>query len=151
MNPSRFQVQRAFTLVEIVLAIGIVAFAFVAIMGMLPVGLATFNNAVDATVEAQIAQQVFADAQQVKFADLDKTGGGRFFNAEGTQVGSGATPPANWIYHAVVNPPVSKFSGSGYTKTVRVDIAKNRLVTDDLKKERGAVRTYVFVVADVGL
>lgn len=129
------------------LAIGIVAFAFLAILAMLPVGLATFNKAVDSTVEARISQQIFSDAQQVKFSNIDGTAGGRFFDAEARQVGAGD----NFVYHAVVNPPVSKFSVSTFTRTVTVDIAKNRLITPDLKSERGAVRTYVFVVADVGL
>ncbi len=142
---------RGFTLVEITLAIGIVAFAFIAIMGMVPVGLATFNKAVDSTVEARISQQIFSDAQQVKFSDVADTAGGRFFDAEGRQVGTGATPPDGWVYHAMVDPPVPKFSDSTFTRTVTVHIAKNRLVTPALRSERGAVRTYVFVVADVGL
>lgn len=60
---------RAFSLVETALALGIVGFAFVGLMGMLPAGLATFRSAVDTTVGAQIAQRVAADAQQ---ADFDK-------------------------------------------------------------------------------
>lgn len=61
--------QSAFSLIETALALGIVAFAFVGLMGMLPAGLATFRGAVDTTVGAQIAQRVAADAQQ---ADFDK-------------------------------------------------------------------------------
>jgi uncharacterized protein (TIGR02598 family) len=57
----------AFSLVETVLALGIVAFAFVGLMGMLPAGLQTFRKAVDTTVGAQIAQRVVGDAQQTDF------------------------------------------------------------------------------------
>ncbi len=140
-----------FSLVEVTLAIGIVAFAFLSILAMLPVGLATFDRAVNATVEARIAQQIFSDAQQVKFEDLGDTAGRSYFDAEGRLLGTGGTAPDGWVYNAVVNPPASKFSASQFTSTVTVDIAKNRRVDAALKNERGAVRTFVFVVADVGL
>lgn len=57
----------AFSLVETVLALGLVAFAFVGLLGMLPAGLQTFRKAVDTTVGAQIAQRVVGDAQQTDF------------------------------------------------------------------------------------
>ncbi|MEY2539814.1 MAG: hypothetical protein QOG67_3554 [Verrucomicrobiota bacterium] len=49
-----------FTLVEVVLALGIVAFAIVAILGMLPIGLNTSHGAQDNTRAPQIAQSIFA-------------------------------------------------------------------------------------------
>jgi uncharacterized protein (TIGR02598 family) len=51
---------RAFSLVEVVLALGVVAFAVVAILGMLPVGLDTSHAAQDNTRAPQIAQSIFA-------------------------------------------------------------------------------------------
>lgn len=62
--------ERAFSLVEVVLAIGVVAFAFVAILGLLPAGMTQFRQAVDTTVCAQIAQRVIGDAQQTDFDTL---------------------------------------------------------------------------------
>lgn len=50
----------AFSLVEIVLALGMVAFAIVAILGVLPVGLQTSHGAQNDTRAALIAQAVFA-------------------------------------------------------------------------------------------
>jgi uncharacterized protein (TIGR02598 family) len=60
----------AFSLVEVVLAIGVVAFAFVAILGLLPAGMTQFRQAIDTTVCAQIAQRVIGDAQQTEFDTL---------------------------------------------------------------------------------
>lgn len=48
----------AFTLVETTIAMGIVAFAMVPILGLVPMGLSTFRNAISFTAEAQIAQGV---------------------------------------------------------------------------------------------
>jgi uncharacterized protein (TIGR02598 family) len=50
-----------------VLAIGIVAVAFVALLGLLPTGLGLFRDAMNSTVSSQIAQRVLTDAQQTDF------------------------------------------------------------------------------------
>lgn len=61
---------RAFSLVEVVLAIGVVSFAFVAIMGLLPAGMSQFRKAIDTTMAADIAQRIISDAQQADFDTL---------------------------------------------------------------------------------
>jgi len=48
--------RKAFTLVETTIAMGIVAFAMVPILGLVPMGLTTFRNAISVTAEAQIVQ-----------------------------------------------------------------------------------------------
>ena len=60
---------RAFSLVEIALALGIMAFALVAVFGLMPLGMTTFKKAMDLSVGSQIAQRVIGDAQQ---SDFDK-------------------------------------------------------------------------------
>jgi type II secretory pathway pseudopilin PulG len=62
--------QSAFSLVEVVLAVGVVAFAFVAILGLIPAGLTQFRQATDTSVGAQIAQRVIEDAEQSDFNTL---------------------------------------------------------------------------------
>lgn len=69
--------QDGFSLVEVVLAIGLVAFAFLAIFGMLPTGLGISRQAMDASVGAQIAQRIINDAQQSDFAELLKDASGK--------------------------------------------------------------------------
>lgn len=58
---------RAFSLVEVTLSIGVVAFAFVSLMALVPVGLDTFREGMGTTVGAQIAQRVITEAQQTDF------------------------------------------------------------------------------------
>ncbi|MEI9895870.1 MAG: Verru_Chthon cassette protein B [Chthoniobacter sp.] len=65
--------QSGFSLVEVVLAVGVISFAFVAIMGLIPAGLQQFRQAIDNSVCAQIAQRIIQDAQLSDFATL--TGG----------------------------------------------------------------------------
>jgi uncharacterized protein (TIGR02598 family) len=63
--------------VEVVLAIGVVAFAFIAIFGMLPTGMGISRQAMDASVGSQIAQRVINDAQQTDFSELLKDASGK--------------------------------------------------------------------------
>lgn len=60
----------AFSLVEITLAVGIMAFAFVAILGLVPVGLNNFHETKNVSVSSQISQQVFAQVQATAFPQL---------------------------------------------------------------------------------
>lgn len=59
-----------FSLIEVVIALGVVSFAFVALFGMLPIGLNAFNNSIDSTVESQIAESVMSQLRQARFSEL---------------------------------------------------------------------------------
>jgi len=98
--------QRAFSLIETALALGIVAFAFVGLMGMLPAGLATFRKAMDTTVSAQIVQRIVSDAEQSDFDTLSGQAAStdadyyvmktRYFDDQGSEVmtSGGGSPTA---------------------------------------------------------
>jgi uncharacterized protein (TIGR02598 family) len=62
-----------FSLVEVTLAIGVIAFAFVALLGLLPVGLRTFHTAMDTSVGSQIAQRVAGELQETDYFTLLKS------------------------------------------------------------------------------
>lgn len=55
---------RGFSLVEVVLAVGIVSFALLPLMALLPVGLRTVKNSMTQTVTAAIAQQIRGELLQ---------------------------------------------------------------------------------------
>ncbi|MEZ0254532.1 MAG: Verru_Chthon cassette protein B [Chthoniobacter sp.] len=91
-----------FSLVEVVIAIGVIAFAFIPMMGMLPTGLNLSRQAIDATVEAQIAQQLTAEVQQTDFSRLEDLASSSvvnpyYFDDQGSKVAD----PANAIYQAI--------------------------------------------------
>lgn len=67
---ARIKARGGFTLVEVVLAIGIIAFAFIPLMGLLPLGLDVSRQAIDTTVQSQIVQQLTTEAQQTDFSGL---------------------------------------------------------------------------------
>lgn len=66
----RSEDRAGFSLVEVSLAIGVVAFAFLAVFGLLPAGMTTFRRAIDTSVGSQIAQRVIDDAEQTDFTTL---------------------------------------------------------------------------------
>jgi uncharacterized protein (TIGR02598 family) len=71
-----------FSLVEVIIALGIVAFAFVPLMGLLPVGLTSFRSAIDQTVLSQIVQQIGNESQQSDFDAVTNPKNFRFFDEQ---------------------------------------------------------------------
>lgn len=81
--------QAGFSLVEVVLAVGVVAFAFVAILGLIPAGLSQFRQAMDISVCSQISQRIIMEAQQTEFDVLVANAGTaqfRYFDEQGNEV-----------------------------------------------------------------
>lgn len=70
--PPHFRVSRlaGFSLVEISLALAIIAIALVALIGLLPSGLNNFRVAMDSQTAGEIFQRVVADAQETDFDAL---------------------------------------------------------------------------------
>lgn len=62
--------ERGFSLVEVAIAIGILAVALVALLGLLPGGMTTFRTAMDTSITAQIAQRIMHDLEQAEFSEV---------------------------------------------------------------------------------
>jgi uncharacterized protein (TIGR02598 family) len=96
--PSRSRA--GFSLVEVALAIGIIAFAFVALLGLIPTGLNTFRDAIDKTNETIIVADLNSMLQVTdwsKLAGLDYNSSQEiyYYNDEGRPVDTKSTPSAN--------------------------------------------------------
>lgn len=114
-----------FSLIEVVLAVGVAAFALVTIMGLLPVGLSTFRSSMNTAVGSQIAQRVFGDLQVADFNGLTSTN--RYFDEQGNDLGIASNAP-NCIYWVQVTVSTnSSYTGTTSTnlRTVQVMIANN--------------------------
>ncbi|MDB6149060.1 MAG: hypothetical protein JWQ44_508, partial [Chthoniobacter sp.] len=78
----------AFSLVEVTLALGIVAFAFVALFGLLPVGMTVFRQSIDSANETWIMQDFnsmvqVTDWKRVKDLSHEKSREVYYFDEEG--------------------------------------------------------------------
>jgi len=79
--------QAGFSLVEVTMAIGIVGFAFISILGLVPIALNTFHKSLDMAVGSQIAQRVTNDSQQTDFDELIASENTvRYFDVQGDEV-----------------------------------------------------------------
>jgi len=81
--------QAGFSLIEIALALGVVSFAFVSILSLVPLGMSMFHSAVDISVGTQISQRVVNDLQQADFGTLVNSSQPiRYFDEQGQEVSS---------------------------------------------------------------
>jgi len=95
-----------FTLVETVIALGIVSFAMLGILGMVPVGLTHFREAMSNTAESQIVQGLSNDLLAADYSKLTNDYRGKtnftYFNDEGRLVADSASP-SDKIYEVRVS------------------------------------------------
>jgi len=101
---SRFLQQKShaggFSLIEVVIALGIVAFGLVSVIGLLPVGLQSFRQAIDNSVTTQIVQRVVDETQQTDFNTLANTV--YYFNDQGTML-SGTSSQTLYTVNVSIN------------------------------------------------
>lgn len=64
------------------MALGIMSFALMGIVGLLPAGLSQFRQAIDITIQSQIAQELVSELQRADYADIKS--GTFFFDSEGS-------------------------------------------------------------------
>ena len=96
VNPSFAPKPRSaqgFSLVEVALALGIVAFAFVSLFGLLPTGLGVFRSAIDTSNETWIMQGLNSMIQVTEWSKLDDLEREVFYyNEEGRLTDTMANP-----------------------------------------------------------
>lgn len=114
-----------FSLVEVTLAIGIVAVAATTIFALLPTALNTLKSSNEQTVEAQISEQLSSNLLQTPFADLPNATVYYFYDNEGTALSVGAAnaavaassnasdAPARTVFTAQLSVSAASYPGSG--------------------------------------
>lgn len=115
-----------FSLVEITLALGILSFSIVSLMGLMSVGLTSFRDSIDTTVESQIAQSILNEKRQTAFETLIDSSSRvetNYYGDEGERV---ARPDAIYVARVEVNRsvrlPASGTSRFANLSLVRVDV-----------------------------
>lgn len=107
--------QRAFSLVEVTVALGLLSVAVVPLFGLLPVGVNLFKEAVDTTVQSQIVAKLTNLAEQTDFQNLNgviaaKVTGAAdaatpvyyYFDDQGTEISTTSAHAKDAIYTAAV-------------------------------------------------
>lgn len=111
----------AFSLVEVTLALAILAFALVGIVGLMPVGLRAMGDALDDTASSLVARRLMGEVRQSSLdAILANPMNARFFDAEGQEVPGAGDPFA--IYQTTV---VATAASSPNLVKIKVLVARN--------------------------
>ena len=88
-----------FSLVEVAMALAIMGFACVSLIGMIPIGITSFHQAMGNTVESEVVQNLSNDILLASFNDLYQYNGqSYYYDADGS--------------------PLTSASGAVYTATV---------------------------------
>ncbi|SDT95107.1 Verru_Chthon cassette protein B [Verrucomicrobium sp. GAS474] len=135
--------ERGFSLIEVALSLGIVSFAMVSLLALIPVGLGSFQKAMKLTVEAQIVQGITADLGLKKYSDLAPVD--YFYDVQGLPV----TSASGRVYTA----SLSFRNGLSNVKGAEtLDTAAGTLATIDITSTAspGQVRHYTVLVANNG-
>jgi uncharacterized protein (TIGR02598 family) len=119
---------RAFTLIETVMAIGIISFALIGILGLMPAGMVTFQRAMDTSMSSHIVQQVVSNLQQGSFSDLSQQQPILYFDDQGNRLTGASESGVQALYYVntVVQTPAALPGGpSSSLASVTVEIVKN--------------------------
>jgi uncharacterized protein (TIGR02598 family) len=134
-----------FSLVEVTIALGVLSFAAVAIIGILPVGLTSMRQSMNQTVEAQIVRSIAAQAVTTSFTNLARTA---YYDTDGQPLdGAGGA-----YYTATITTAPSSYPGSQQSSTITNSLVSLtiQLVAQQNSAAVGTTNTYAIQVANAG-
>ncbi len=82
--------RRAFSLIEVVIALGVVSFSVIPLIGLNSVSLATLKAAKESEIAGRIFRSVLNEGLVSDFSNLQTLAGSRSYDFEGMILGSGA-------------------------------------------------------------
>jgi uncharacterized protein (TIGR02598 family) len=135
-----------FTLVEVTIAVGIVSFAVISILGLLPTGLSTLRSAMNQTVEAQIVRTIGAQSVVTAFASLATNN--VYFDQDGLPTTS--SDEARYTVNVEANAPVFPGSANAGTLTNSLTSLKIQIVARPSPQANGTTNFYSLQVANAG-
>lgn len=115
-------VTRGFSLVEVAMAMGIIAFAGLAVLGLLPTVMSSLQSASFETISARIASIARADLQQLNIASSVQ--GLTFFAEDGEEVEAGDPSAVYQVYRSEV-PFAMPGANGGRLHRISVQIVQN--------------------------
>ena len=158
----------AFSLVEVVLALGVAAFCLIAVMGMLPAGLKVQQNSIEQTTANRIMNTIFVDLRanvrlppskasksQEGTAGLGLNGHWAalatpdtlFFDGTGKQMGTASTQtdpaaPAGAVFRAKIT---YLFPPNASTSVAKIIVSWPAAVMPTTGTPAGSVETYIAI------
>lgn len=107
--------KRGFSLIEVTMALGMVAFVMISVVGLLPLTLQTYHETKRETIHANLLQQLAANANLTPFSELSALNGQVFrYDDQGDELSSSVN---TWVYRATftISAPIALPGGSPST------------------------------------
>lgn len=138
---------QGFSLIEVVVALGIVSFAVIAILGLIPTGLNTLKDSNAETVRAQIVRSIAGSALTANFSSLNATAS---FDSDGQAIpSSDTTTYPRYTVNATTNAP--SFPGSaGGTFTDSLTALNIQIVLKPASGASASTNSYTLHIANSG-
>jgi uncharacterized protein (TIGR02598 family) len=131
----------AFSLVEVVLALGVTSFALLSMVALIPLGLTEARQASDSTTEAQIVQFARNEIEMTPFTNLSSWSGvTSYFDNQGLPTTQGTAEQIYTVTYAVTNVALST---GGSTNATAVFIPPNSNTTNAMRVEVNIVNRTV--------
>ena len=156
---------RGFSLIEVTIALGIVAAVLVPLMAMLPESVKTMRDATDLTTSSRILEEVMNEAQMTDYSDLQRFANReRYYDEQGNDITNTYNQYAE-LHHYTARIRISGQQGvepaalpgdrsliRSVASTVKVDVAVTRgdrtFNFDDDNNKRDII-SFAGVVADI--
>lgn len=121
-NPVHSKPCSAFSLVEVVMALGIATFAIVSMVGLLSVGFRGARDSINMTVVSDIAQTLSGEAQLTPWTNLAASYGAstRYFDDMGKEVDT--QTEAVFIARTSLAAPTSLVSAGAHATNLQIEI-----------------------------
>jgi len=134
-----------FTLVEMVISLGIAGFAFMAIVGLLPFGLQNFRAAMDNTLQAQMAKVLIGKAGQSSYADLSDLVDQSFYFDDSGNLTDASNPEKTYEAKVQVEKQTVIPANSSYTNSslARITITFVQKGNSGASRPAGSFVTYL--------
>ena len=159
------QTSKGFSLIEVTIALGIVAAVLVPLMAMLPESVRTMREATDLTTSSRILEEIMNEAQMTDYTDLSSFANReRYYDEQGNDITNNYSQYAE-LHHYTARIQISGQGGidaaqipgdqgliATEASTVKVDVAVTRgdkgFSFDDDDNRRNIV-SFVGIVADL--
>jgi uncharacterized protein (TIGR02598 family) len=129
----------AFSLIEVTISLGIVAFAMVPIIGLVSAGMKSLRDSMDETVRAEIVRKVSGEALRVPYTNLSKEFQNKtnYFDDEGVQQSSSNASTIFVATTALAEPPSLITSDTSIARLLSVNVqhfadSKNKTIYSQL-------------------
>jgi len=131
---ARTQRTRAFSLVEVTLAMALVSFAVITVIGLMPVGLSALHRVIDTTEEAQIVRQIGAQAVLTPYSQLNGAFSGQtfYYDQDGVLLTNSPAPmPPSTRYRAATTVVTPVYPGSSGATALNGNMSTVHIVLMD--------------------